>query len=128
MVLDNCWVFHCIILASACIFKLSSFPNADQLILPVIMILTGLSFITLFSLQDPLKRSFSFKKHSVLFWRWIFLVSFVMMLFNLRYFTTDSFLYRLFIFKGVRKAANGWPWAIMAIGLVSTHSCFWYRS
>jgi hypothetical protein len=31
------------------------FKNADQLILPAIMVITGLSFITLFSLQDPLR-------------------------------------------------------------------------
>jgi hypothetical protein len=34
------------------------FPTADQLVLPFIMILTGLSFLTLLSLQDPLRDRF----------------------------------------------------------------------
>src|SRR5215213_5543731 len=33
-------------------------PHADQLILPVVMLLTGISFITLLSLQDPLRDRF----------------------------------------------------------------------
>lgn len=93
------------------------FPQADQLILPVIMVLTGLSFITLFSLQDPLRDRF-FAKSTLFYFEGGILGMIVLMLFNLRYFTTDSLLYRLFIFKHNRKAANGWPWALAATGLL----------
>ncbi|MDB5193889.1 MAG: cell cycle protein, partial [Segetibacter sp.] len=93
------------------------FPRADQLILPIIMILTGLSFITLFSLQDPLRDRFLAKSTFTYFIGGIVAII-VMLLFNLRLFTADSWFYRLLIFKGNRKAANGWPWAIAAIGLL----------
>lgn len=93
------------------------FPQADQLLLPVIMVLTGLSLLTLFSLQDPLRDRFLAKSTLTYFGAGIFGML-VLMLFNIRLFTTDSRLYRLFIFKGVRRAANGWPWAIAAMGLL----------
>lgn len=93
------------------------FPNADQLILPVIMILTGLSFITLLSLQDPLRDRF-LAKSTLIYFEGGILGIIVLMLFNLRYFTTDSALFRLFVFKRVKKAANGWPWALLAMGLL----------
>jgi cell division protein FtsW (lipid II flippase) len=93
------------------------FPNADQLILPVIMVLTGLSFITLFSLQDPLRDRFLAKNTITYFGAGIIGIL-IMMLFNLRLLTTDSWLYRLFIFKNNRRAANGWPWAFLAMGLL----------
>ncbi|MEO6542405.1 MAG: cell cycle protein, partial [Ferruginibacter sp.] len=93
------------------------FPAADQLLLPVIMILTGLSFITLFSLQDPLRDRFLAKSTFIYFcigMAGILVLQFI----NVRKFTTDSPLFRLFIFKDGRKAANGWPWAVAAIGLL----------
>ncbi len=93
------------------------FPKADQLILPVIMLLTGLSFLTLFSLQDPLRDRFLAKSTLTYFGLGI-LGIIILMLFNLKKFTTDSALYRLFIFKNARRAANGWPWALMAMGLL----------
>ncbi|MEO7306532.1 MAG: FtsW/RodA/SpoVE family cell cycle protein, partial [Ferruginibacter sp.] len=93
------------------------FPAADQLLLPVIMILTGLSFITLFSLQDPLRDRFLAKSTFIYFcigMGGMLLCQFI----NVRKFTTDSGLFRLFIFKDGRKAANGWPWALGAILLL----------
>lgn len=93
------------------------FPHADQLILPVIMILSGISFITLLSLQDPLRDRFLSKSTLMYFGGGIISIV-LMMLFNLRYFTTDSLLYRMFVFKTNRKAANGWPWALAALGLL----------
>ncbi len=48
------------------IFSIRS-PGTDQLLLPVIMILTGLSFITLFSLQDPLRDRFLAKSTFIYF-------------------------------------------------------------
>jgi cell division protein FtsW (lipid II flippase) len=104
------WLLH-LLLA----FK---FKNADQIILPVLMILTGLSFITLFSLQDPLRDRF-FAKSTLTYFGLGIVSIIVMMLFNLKYFTNDSAFYRLFVFKGVRKAASGWPWAIIAMGLLA---------
>ncbi|MDQ3683353.1 MAG: cell cycle protein, partial [Bacteroidota bacterium] len=98
------------------IFLSVRFPQADQVIVPVIMLLTGLSLITLLSLQDPLRDRFLAK--STL---WYFIIGFggllFILLFNLRRFTADSGLYRLFIFKG-RSGAKGLQWAILAILLL----------
>ncbi len=92
-------------------------PGTDQLLLPVIMILTGLSFITLFSLQDPLRDRFLVKSTFIYFC--IGMASILVFQFiNLKKFTPDSGLFRLFIFKNERKAANGWPWALAAMGLL----------
>ncbi|MEP6948520.1 MAG: FtsW/RodA/SpoVE family cell cycle protein [Ginsengibacter sp.] len=99
------------------IFTIRS-PGTDQLLLPIIMILTGLSFITLFSLQDPLRDRFLAKSTFIYFCigiAGILILQFI----NLKKFTTDSGLFRLFIFKNNRNAANGWPWALGAIGLLS---------
>ncbi|MEO6488446.1 MAG: FtsW/RodA/SpoVE family cell cycle protein [Ferruginibacter sp.] len=93
------------------------FPGADQLLLPVIMILTGLSFITLFSLQDPLRDRFLAKSTFIYFSVGIIGIL-ILQFINLKRFTTDSALFRLFVFKNGRKAANGWPWALGAMGLL----------
>jgi cell division protein FtsW (lipid II flippase) len=94
------------------------FPQADQIILPVVMILTGISFITLLSIQDPLRDRF-LGKSTLLYFGGGIIGIVIMLLFNLRRFTIDSALYRMFVFKGVRKAANGWPWAVAAVGLLA---------
>jgi cell division protein FtsW (lipid II flippase) len=93
------------------------FPQADQFVLPVLMMLTGLSFLTLFSLQDPLRDRF-FAKSTLSYFGFGVFGIIIIMLFNLRRFTTDSGLFRLFIFKNNRSASNGFPWAIMAMGLL----------
>ena len=93
------------------------FQNADQLLLPVLMLLTGVSLLTLLSLQDPLRDRFLAKSTLTYFGAGIGGML-VLMLFNMRYFTTDSLLYRLFVFKANKRAANGWPWALVAIGLL----------
>lgn len=93
------------------------FPAADQLLLPVIMILTGLSFVTLFSLQDPLRDRFLVKSTFIFFctgMAGIVLLQFI----NLKKFTPDAGFYRLFLFQNQQKAANGWPWALAAMGLL----------
>ena len=92
-------------------------PGADQLLLPVIMILTGLSFITLFSLQDPLRDRFLVKSTFIYFCIGMAAIL-VFQFINLKKFTPDSGLFRLFIFKNNRKAANGWTWALAAMGLL----------
>lgn len=94
------------------------FPKADQIILPVLMLLTGLSFITLFSLQDPLRDRF-LARDTVTYFGIGIVGIIILLLFDLRRFTADSYLYRLFVFKQNRRAANGWPWAIIAIGLLA---------
>ncbi|HZH64035.1 MAG TPA: FtsW/RodA/SpoVE family cell cycle protein [Flavisolibacter sp.] len=94
------------------------FPSADQLIVPVVMLLTGLSFLTLLSLQDPLRDRF-LGRSSVAYFGGGIAGIFILLLFNLRKFTTDSGLFRLFIFKNNNKAANGWPWAVGAMGLLA---------
>ncbi len=87
------------------IFLSVRFRQADQLILPVVMLLTGLSLVTLFSLQDPLRDRFLTR--STL---WYFVIGFggilIIMLFNLRRFTVDSGLYRLFLFKQKNRNKN----------------------
>ncbi|MEP7163536.1 MAG: FtsW/RodA/SpoVE family cell cycle protein [Ferruginibacter sp.] len=98
------------------VFSIRS-PGTDQLLLPVIMILTGLSFITLFSLQDPLRDRFLARNTFIYFCAGIagiLALQFV----NLRKFTTDSGFFKIFVFKNNRAAANGWPWALGAIGLL----------
>ena len=93
------------------------FPATDQLLLPVIMILTGLSFITLFSLQDPLRDRFLAKSTFIYFC--IGLAGILVLQFiNLKRFTPDSGFFRFFVFKDDRRAANGWPWALAAMGLL----------
>jgi cell division protein FtsW (lipid II flippase)/cell division protein FtsI/penicillin-binding protein 2 len=94
------------------------FSTADQLILPFIMVLTGLSFLTLLSLQDPLRDRF-LAKDTLMYLAMGFAAMIGMLLFNMRRFTADSTLYRLLIFKNNRKAANGWPWIVIAIGLLA---------
>ena len=98
------------------VFSIRS-PATDQLLMPVIMILTGLSFITLFSLQDPLRDRFLAKSTFIYFCIGMAAIL-VLQFINLKKFTPDSGLFRLFIFKNDRKAANGWPWALAAMGLL----------
>ncbi len=92
------------------------FPHADQLILPVIMLLTGFSLITLLSLQDPLRDRFL--GQSTL---WYFLIGLgtllFLLLFNLRRFTPDSGLYRMFVFRG-KSIGRGTQWAFLALLLL----------
>ncbi|MFD2147067.1 FtsW/RodA/SpoVE family cell cycle protein [Mucilaginibacter antarcticus] len=82
------------------------------------MILTGLSFLTLLSLQDPLRDRF-LAKDTLMYLAIGFAAMIGMMLVNLRRFTPDSNFYRLLIFKNNRKAANGWPWIVIAITLLA---------
>jgi hypothetical protein len=94
------------------------FSTSDQLILPVVMILTGLSFLTLLSLQDPLRDRFLAK--DMLAYLGIGLVAMLVMLqFKLRRFTPDSWIYRMLVFKHNRNAANGWPWVVLAATLLA---------
>lgn len=94
------------------------FPQTDQILLPLLMILTGLSFLTLLTLQDPLRDRFLARDTLYYFWTGM-VVLIIMQLFTLRRFTPDSGLYRLFIFKNTDSAAKGWPWIMIAIGLLA---------
>ncbi|WP_183566518.1 FtsW/RodA/SpoVE family cell cycle protein [Mucilaginibacter sp. SP1R1] len=95
----------------------SRYPQADQLILPLIMLLTGISFLTLLSLQDPLRDRFLAKDTLVYLGIGVAGIC-ILQFFNLRRFNADSTLYRLLLFKRIRSAANGWPWAIVAMALL----------
>lgn len=92
------------------------YPSADQIILPILMLLTGISILTLLSLQDPLRDRFLAR--STLYY---FLAGMgamlVLLLIDFKRLTTDSALYRMFVFRG-KSAANGWPWAVAAGGLL----------
>jgi cell division protein FtsW (lipid II flippase) len=94
------------------------FPHADQLILPIILLLTGLSIITMLSLQDPLRDRFLAK--STISYFGIGVAGLCMLqFFNLQRFTTDSGLFRLLFFKRNQLASNGWPWAVVALLLLT---------
>ena len=94
------------------------FSTVDQFILPVIMLLTGLSFLTMLSLQDPLRDRF-LAKDSLVYLAIGLVALLVMLAIQLRRFNTDSRLYRMLVFKNVTSAANGWPWIVSAIGLLA---------
>jgi len=93
------------------------FAETDQLILPIVMTLAGISFLTLLSLQDPLRDRF-FGKDSLLYLAMGFLSIIIMLSVNLRRFNADSGFYRMFVFKRNDKAANGWPWIAGALVLL----------
>ncbi|MGN6163448.1 MAG: FtsW/RodA/SpoVE family cell cycle protein [Flavisolibacter sp.] len=88
------------------------FQQTDQFILPVIMLLTGLSLITLLSLQDPLRDRF-LARSTLWYFTAGFIGLFILLLFDLRRFTTDSGLYRMFAFKSNR-GAKGMQWIVLA--------------
>jgi cell division protein FtsW (lipid II flippase) len=94
------------------------FSTADQLILPLVMLLTGISFLTLLSLQDPLRDRF-FAKDTLVYLGIGLAAMILMMQFNLRRFTPDSWIYRMLVFKNTRTASNGWPWVVVAAGLLA---------
>ncbi|RPD51554.1 FtsW/RodA/SpoVE family cell cycle protein [Paracnuella aquatica] len=103
------WLLH--------VFLSLKLPRVDQLIVPAIFLLVGFSFLTLLSLQDPLRDRF-LAKDMLLFFSIGMAGIFILLLFDLRKFTTDSGLYRLFYFKDQPSAATGWPWAAAAVGLL----------
>ncbi|MDO3645008.1 FtsW/RodA/SpoVE family cell cycle protein [Mucilaginibacter sp. L3T2-6] len=93
------------------------YPEADQIVLPLVMLLTGISFVTLLNLQDPLRDRF-FAKDSLMYLGMGIAAMLILLLISLRRFTPDSRLYRMLVFKNSPKAANGWPWIIVAMGLL----------
>lgn len=115
------WIIAASLIAGFAIVHLlltARFPEADQLILPFVMLLTGLSFLTMLSLQDPVRDRF-LAKDSLLYFGMGLAGVCIMMFLNVRKATVDSGLYRLMIFKNNRKAASGWPWAFIAIILLA---------
>jgi cell division protein FtsW (lipid II flippase) len=69
-------------------------------------------------LQDPLRDRF-LAKDSLNYLAIGLVAMLVMMFFKMRRFTADSWLYRLVIFKNNQRAANGWPWVVIAAGLLA---------
>jgi cell division protein FtsW (lipid II flippase)/membrane peptidoglycan carboxypeptidase len=98
------------------LFLTIRYPETDQLLLPVLMLLTGISLLTLLSLQDPLRDRFLGRSTLYYFLAGIASVI-ILLLIDFRKFTTDSRFYRFFVFRGGR-SANGWPWAIVAACLL----------
>jgi cell division protein FtsW (lipid II flippase) len=94
------------------------FTQADQLILPVIMVMTGLSFITLLSLQDPLRDRF-LARDTLEFFGIGLLGIVVLLLVKFRKLTVDSRFYRMLVLGRNSGKANGWQWALMALALLS---------
>lgn len=90
--------------------------SADQFILPLVMVLTGLSLLTLLSLQDPLRDRFLAIDTVSYFGVGTILVG-TLLFINVKKFTPDAGLYRMFVFRG-KSAANGWPWILVAILLL----------
>ncbi|SEP45046.1 FtsW/RodA/SpoVE family cell cycle protein [Mucilaginibacter sp. OK283] len=93
------------------------YPQADQIIVPLVMILTGISFLTLLSLQDPLRDRFLAKDTLIYLGIGVGIICIILFI-NLRKLTADSGLYRLLVFKNTRSAANGWPWVVVAMGIL----------
>ena len=94
-------------------FKLK---HADPFILPVVMILTGLSLISLLSIQDPLRDRF-LGRSTLYYLGGGFVCIFLLLLFNLGKFTQDTKLYRLFFSKD-RRGERGLQWALISAGLL----------
>lgn len=94
------------------------FPQADQLMLPLVMLMTGISFITLLSLQDPLRDRF-LAKDSLLFFGIGILGMGVLLTIKFRKFTVDSKFYRMLVLTNKSNKANGWQWAAMALALLA---------
>jgi cell division protein FtsW (lipid II flippase) len=92
------------------------FPQADGFVLPVVMLLTGLSLLTLLSLQDPLRDRFLARSMS-LYLAGGFGAIFLLLLFDLKRFTIDSGFYRQWIFRGPN-GAKGLHWALLAAMLL----------
>lgn len=102
------WVVHLLLS--------SKFSSADNLMLPLVMLLTGFSFLTLLSLQDPLRDRFL--AQSMLGYFMAGMVGLcLLMLFNLKKFTVDSGVYRMFM-KESKGTAQGFAWAGAAMLLL----------
>lgn len=88
------------------------FPRTDQLLLPLLMLLSGISLLSLFSLQDPLRDRF-LALSSLGYLVLGAIVLCLILFFNLKKFTADSAIYRMFFIRQ-HAAANGWPWIVLA--------------
>jgi cell division protein FtsW (lipid II flippase)/cell division protein FtsI/penicillin-binding protein 2 len=93
-------------------------PQADQLMLPLVMLMTGISFITLLSLQDPLRDRFLAKDSLAFFGIGILGIA-IMLTINFRKFTVDSKFYRMLVLSNKSNRANGWQWAVTALALLA---------
>jgi cell division protein FtsW (lipid II flippase) len=99
------------------------FQQADQVLLPVLMLLTGISLVTLLSLQDPLRDRF-LAKDTLFYLLGGLAVLCILQFINFRKLNPDSAFYRMYFFRSNRRAANGWPWAALSIGLLALMIAF----
>jgi cell division protein FtsW (lipid II flippase) len=90
----------------------------DKIILPVIMLMTGFSFLTLLSLQDPLRDRF-LARDSLLFFGAGIVLILVMLRINFRKLTIDSRFYRMLVLSKNSGKANGWQWAGLSLALLA---------
>jgi len=91
-------------------------PRADNFILPLLLLLTGISLITLLSLQDPLRDRF-LARDTLGFFGAGMLGVLLLLFFDLSRFTPASALYRLFVREN-RRTESGFGWAVLALGLL----------
>lgn len=99
------------------------YPKADQLIIPIVMLMTGFSFLTLLSLQDPLRDRF-LARDSLVFYGLGILSVIIMLFINMRRFNVDSRVYRMLIIKNIFNKAKGWQWAFVALCLLALTIAF----
>jgi cell division protein FtsW (lipid II flippase) len=102
------WLLHLVMCARL--------PGSDQFILPIVMFLTGISFLMLLSMQDPLADRFLARKMWQYFLGGGFILLFIQM-FDLKRFTPDSKLYRLFLPLRFPRF-TGLQWVIVALILL----------
>jgi cell division protein FtsW (lipid II flippase) len=103
------WLLH--------LFLSRRLPGTDPFLLPLLMLLTGLSLLALLSLQDPLRDRFLARSTTGYFMAGMAGL-FVTLLFDLRRFTPGAGLYRMF-FIGGRKGERGLQWGIAALVLLA---------
>lgn len=94
------------------------FPQADKILLPAVMLMTGFSMLTLLSLQDPLRDRF-LARDSLMFFGLGLLGILLALNINFRRLTVDSRFYRLFVLRKNTGKANGWQWALLALALLA---------
>lgn len=93
------------------------FAAADQFIIPILFLLTGISILTLLSLQDPLRDRFLGTDtigYLLMGLSGVLVILYV----NLKKLHPDTTFFKLYFFRSFSSAGNGWPWVLAAIALL----------